>query len=155
MEGEAEDGDVKDEDVAGRADSLSGSCQKTARVAQRKVPWHKACLADTGCYRHPAATGARAMRMVESPVGDGRRETWVPAPVLLSARCTQARVSCSEPASSPPDRWSGSILCQVLHCLEPRDPTSPGKVCSQCTATHHLRHLPPPAREANASPWSM
>lgn len=29
MEGEAEDGDVKDEDVAGRADSLSGSCQKT------------------------------------------------------------------------------------------------------------------------------
>lgn len=72
MEGEAEDGDVKDEDVAGRADSLSGSCQKTARVAQRKVPWHKACLADTGCYRHPAATGARAMRMVESPVGDGR-----------------------------------------------------------------------------------
>lgn len=72
MEGEAEDGDVKDEDVAGRTDSLSGSCQETARVAQRKVPWHKACLDDTGCYEHPAATNARAMRVVESPVEDRR-----------------------------------------------------------------------------------
>lgn len=99
MEGEAEDEDVKDEDVAGRADSLSGSCQETARVAQRKVPWHKACLDDTGCYEHPAATSARATSAGGREPG-GRQETCF-------------RLAVHRPASPAlsllPPRWTGGL----------------------------------------------